>query len=184
MPKKIPLQLSLFQRERGIQKKILLSPPFSKEEGEWNLPFVKGSLVHTYPISMTGEICMYNKNTLMHHYDPRLKQLARKLRKSMTEAEVIMWQRLRKKQVHNTQFFRQKIIGTYIVDFVAPSKNLIIEIDGGGHFQDGSLIEKDLVREDYLKNQGFTILRFTNTEVMQNIDGVFLKIFDFIEREE
>ena len=120
----------------------------------------------------------------MHHYNSDLKQFARKLRKTMTEEEARMWQRLRKKQIHNIQFFRQKIIGSYIVDFVAPSKNLIIEIDGGGHFQEGKLVKKDMIREEYLRKQGFSILRFTNTEVKENIDGVFLKIFDFLEGKE
>ncbi|NCU42028.1 MAG: endonuclease domain-containing protein [Candidatus Moranbacteria bacterium] len=117
----------------------------------------------------------------MQYYNSDLKQLARKLRKTMTEEEVRVWQRLRKKQVCNIQFFRQKIIGNYIVDFIAPSKKFIIEIDGGGHFENGSLIEKDLVREEYLQKQGFSILRFTNTEVKENIEGVFISIYKFIE---
>ncbi|QQS61155.1 MAG: endonuclease domain-containing protein [Candidatus Moraniibacteriota bacterium] len=117
----------------------------------------------------------------MRQYDSNLNQIARKLRKSMTEAEVRMWQRLRKKQVCNIQFFRQKIIGNYIVDFIAPLIHLVIEIDGGGHFEKGQLIKKDRVREVYLKQKNLSILRFTNTEVMQNIDGVFISIYKFIE---
>ncbi|NCU42725.1 MAG: endonuclease domain-containing protein [Candidatus Moranbacteria bacterium] len=117
----------------------------------------------------------------MRHYDSNLNQIARKLRNSMTEAEVRMWQRLRKKQVCNIQFFRQKIIGNYIVDFIAPSIHLVIEIDGGGHFEKGQLVEEDRIRESYLKRQNLSILRFTNIEVMQNIDGVFANIYNFIE---
>jgi very-short-patch-repair endonuclease len=99
----------------------------------------------------------------------------------MTEAEVRIWQRLRKKQINNIQFFRQKIIGNYIVDFIAPSIHLVIEIDGGGHFEKGKYVEKDRIREAYLKQQNFSILRFTNTEVMQNINGVFANIYNYIE---
>ena len=99
-----------------------------------------------------------------------LKQNARSLRKKMTEAEVRLWQRIRKKQLKNLQFYRQKSLGKYIVDFYCPVKKLVVEIDGGQHYDFGELIEKDKERENYLKNiLKLKVVRFTNVDIMKNI---------------
>ena len=97
----------------------------------------------------------------------------------MTEAESFLWQRIRKKQLKGRQFYRQKNIGNYIVDFYCPSEKVIVELDGGQHYtQEG--IRKDQVRDEYLESLGFTILRFSDREVFKNIEGVLERIFEHL----
>jgi very-short-patch-repair endonuclease len=107
----------------------------------------------------------------MLHYREDLKTLARQLRSGMTDAERILWARLRAKQLERVQFYRQRPVGEYIVDFYAPSAGLVIEVDGGQH-----LLEEgrsgDAARDRYLESCGLRVLRFTNNEVLGNIDGV------------
>jgi len=108
-----------------------------------------------------------------------LKQPARELRKNMTDAEQLLWSRIRRKQLKGKQFYRQKIIGNYIVDFHCHSSNLVVEVDGGQHFTKEG-IEKDQSRDNYLKSLDLNILRFTNIEVLKNIDGVVEKILQYL----
>ncbi len=99
----------------------------------------------------------------------------------MTEAEVRLWQRIRRKQISNLQFYRQKQIGKYIVDFYCPKKKLVIEVDGGHHYKNGELVKNDSDRENYLKNiLKLKIIRFTNDDVMKNIHSVIDKILEEI----
>jgi very-short-patch-repair endonuclease len=102
----------------------------------------------------------------------------------MTEAEIKVWQCIRRRQIHDVQFYRQRAIGEYIVDFYAPSVKLIIEIDGGQHFLSGKLIDEDIVREEFLRAQELQILRFTNIEVLQNIEGVMMVVYRYIEERK
>ena len=69
----------------------------------------------------------------MLKYNPNLKQTTRCLRKEMTHCEQLLWVRLRRKQLQNTQFYRQKPIGAYIVDFYASNARLVVEVDGSHH---------------------------------------------------
>jgi len=78
-----------------------------------------------------------------------LQPLARELRKNMTEAEQHLWARIRGKQLQNIQFYRQKNIGNYIVDFYCPAAKLIIEVDGGQHYE-VKVGVKDRERDEYL----------------------------------
>ena len=77
---------------------------------------------------------MKNSNRIIQPYNPKLKKRARRLRKNMTDAEVKLWNHLRRKQIKGLQFFRQRPIGNYIVDFYAPEAKLVIEVDGGQHY--------------------------------------------------
>ena len=107
----------------------------------------------------------------MLKYNPNLKQTARRLCKEMTHCEQMMWMRLRRKQLQNTQFYRQKPIGTYIVDFYAPNAKLMVEVAGSQHL---SLKheQNDQERDTYLTNAGLQVLRFGNMQVLQEIDAV------------
>jgi very-short-patch-repair endonuclease len=67
-------------------------------------------------------------------YDPRLKGAARSLRSDPTDSEQRLWSRLRRKHILGVQFYRQKPIGRYVVDFYAPAVGLVVEVDGGQHF--------------------------------------------------
>ena len=93
----------------------------------------------------------------------------------MTMAEKILWQRIRKQQIQGVRFYRQKVIGHYIVDFYAPSVGLIVEIDGI-HHEDPMYSREDKVREIELKKMNLRILRFSNHEVVTSVTEVVAKI--------
>ena len=99
-------------------------------------------------------------------------KIARTLRKNETEAEQIVWSWLRNRQVNGLKFRRQQPIGDYVVDFVCLDKLLIVEIDGGNHNTDKS-IEKDEIRTKWLEARGYKVVRFWNSDVLDNPDGVF-----------
>jgi very-short-patch-repair endonuclease len=107
----------------------------------------------------------------MHPYNPKLKQLSQKLRKNMTDAEKMLWSKLRMKQLKGLMFSRQKPLGEYIADFYCHQAKLVIEVDGGQHFSDDS-IEYDRIRNEFMGSMGLTMLRFTNIDVLNNINGV------------
>ena len=94
----------------------------------------------------------------------------------MTDAEMLLWSRLRAKQLKSRQFYRQRIIGNYIVDFYCPKSNLIIELDGGQHYTDSG-VSKDRMRDNYMREQGYTILRFSDREIFENLAGVIERIY-------
>jgi very-short-patch-repair endonuclease len=102
---------------------------------------------------------------------------SRNLRKNPTDAERRLWSRLRRKQVHGLQFYRQRPIGEYIVDFYCPEAALVIEVDGSQHFSDEGL-QSDLARDRYLKAEGLCILRLTNLDVLKNMDGVLQTVYE------
>jgi very-short-patch-repair endonuclease len=102
--------------------------------------------------------------------------LSRKLRNNLTDAEKYLWYVLRAENL-GYKFRRQEPIGSYIVDFVCYEKKFIIELDGGQHYQN----EDDKVRDEWLKLQGFMVLRFWNNEVLENRDGVVLKIMEYLK---
>ncbi len=96
-----------------------------------------------------------------------LSQIAKELRKNSTDAENLLWNRLRAKQLNGLKVRRQHPVGNYIVDFICIKEKIIIEVDGGQHTK-----EQDKEREDYLKEQGYIVLRFWNNEVLTNMEGV------------
>ncbi|TAL38511.1 MAG: endonuclease domain-containing protein [Spirochaetes bacterium] len=102
-----------------------------------------------------------------------LTSFARALRSNQTEAEKLLWKRLRGKQVRGFKFRRQQQIGNYIVDFMCSPLNLVIELDGSQHIESCT----DGVREHWLNEQGYHVLRFYNTDVLKNLEGV-LTIID------
>ena len=110
------------------------------------------------------------------HYRLHLKSLARELRTNATDAEVILWNRLRRKAIQNVQFFRQRPVGPFIVDFIAPSVRLVIEIDGGQHFAPEAA-RKDRQRDEHLERLGYSTLRFTDIDIMKNLDAVVEEIY-------
>jgi very-short-patch-repair endonuclease len=97
---------------------------------------------------------------------------ARNLRKNMTDAERRLWLFLRDKQ-RQARFRRQAPIGPYIADFACFDPRLVIEIDGGQHDEQR---DYDTRRDDWLRSQGFLVLRFWNNEVLENTEGVLERI--------
>jgi very-short-patch-repair endonuclease len=109
-------------------------------------------------------------------YNRGLKHIARTLRKNMTDSERLLWSRIRRKQLKSLQFYRQKTVGNYIVDFYCPSRMIIIEVDGIQHFEP-KMKQKDAARDAELSRLGFRVLRYSNVDVLKNIDGVIADIF-------
>ena len=107
----------------------------------------------------------------------RLRSFARQLRRNQTDAEKIMWRKLRAKQLQDLKFRRQQPIGEFIVDFVCFEKKLIIELDGGQHEKNK---EQDEIRDAWLSSQGYTVVRFWNNDILKNIDGVMQSILNII----
>lgn len=95
----------------------------------------------------------------------------RKLRKDQTDAECILWNILRNRQLDGVKFRRQYPIGIYILDFYSPEFNLGVEADGGQHYEDCG-IEQDHMRSKILSQSGIKMLRFSNLDVLNNIEGV------------
>ena len=104
-----------------------------------------------------------------------LQQRSKELRKNYTQAELALWQAIRKKQLYGYNFRRQFVIGNYIADFACLEKRLIVEVDGGQHMDDERY---DLERDAWIRSQNFTVLRFWNNEVLNNLDSVLFVIAD------
>ena len=119
----------------------------------------------------------------MRDYRKNLKAPSRELRGRMTDAEQLLWERLRRKQLHGVQFYRQKPIGPYIVDFFAPGAGLIVEVDGSQHAE-ADHQEKDRVRDQCLADEGLLVMRFNNREVLLKIDAVLERIAGEILRRK
>ena len=109
-------------------------------------------------------------------YAPHLKYFARKLRSGMTDAEQRLWSRLRRKQLHGVQFYRQRPLGHYIVDFYAPAAKLVVELDGGQHFEPAG-IRRDQRRDAWLRSVGLHVLRFDDRQVLLETDLVLEAIW-------
>ena len=103
-----------------------------------------------------------------------LKDFALKNKQFPTEAEKLLWQYICAKQL-TVKFNRQHIIGDYIVDFVCIEKKLVVEVDGGYH-SEYEQIEKDEFRTERLNEMGFTVIRFSNEEVLGNTPSVINRI--------
>ena len=104
---------------------------------------------------------------------------ARALRKNLTPQEVIVWVKLRELKPLGFHFRRQAPIGRYVVDFFCPAAHLIVELDGGHHNEDDTA-ERDGLRQRWLENEGYRVIRFWNNDVMGNIDGVIAVIADHL----
>jgi very-short-patch-repair endonuclease len=101
--------------------------------------------------------------------------IAKNLRKRLTNTEHLLWSRLRAKQIEGCKFRRQTPIGKYIVDFVCHEQRVIVEVDGGQHSE---AVEEDKIRDKWLREQGYKVLRFWNNEVLTNVEGVLETIKD------
>jgi very-short-patch-repair endonuclease len=99
-------------------------------------------------------------------YNKKLKRRARELRSRMTDAEVFLWSKLRRRQLYGLTFSRQKTIGNDIVDFYCPTAQLVIEIDGGQYDLEEAAL-RDAKRDTYLRGMGLMVLGFSNLDVLK-----------------
>jgi very-short-patch-repair endonuclease len=114
-------------------------------------------------------------------YSPLTKPLARQLRKNQTPAEQLLWSRIRRQQILGVQFYRQKPIAGYIVDFYCFSAKLVIEVDGSQHYEPDA-IEYDTQRTKTLESLGLHVIRFSNAQVMQELENVLAVIVAEVEK--
>ena len=112
--------------------------------------------------------------------DPEQKNLRQQLRKQPTKPEQLFWGRIRNKQCAGVRFRRQVSIGKFVVDFFSFKKKLVIELDGDSHFEVGAK-EYDSKRTAFLVTQGIKVLRFTNVEIMENLEGCLERLLEVIE---
>jgi len=98
----------------------------------------------------------------------------------MTDAERRLWSRLRGRQVCNVQFYRQKPLGPYIVDFYAPIPKLVIEVDGTQHLEADGLAA-DRLRDRFLTTRGLSVLRFNNRQILCELDSVIDNVYSVVE---
>ncbi len=108
----------------------------------------------------------------------RLTSTRKTLRNNATRPEQELWKQLRWKQL-GVKFRRQHSVGRYILDFYSPEKKLCIEIDWESHFSEEAQ-EYDEIRTEYLKSLWIRVIRFTNIDVMDNIEGVLYKIKEYV----
>lgn len=102
---------------------------------------------------------------------------AKDLRTNQTNCENILWQHLRAKRLNGIKFRRQVPVGKYIVDFVNLGTKLVVELDGSQHLEDNNL-KYDEHRTEYLNKQGYTIIRFLDNEIINNLEEVLYKIVE------
>ena len=104
---------------------------------------------------------------------------ARQMRRQSTDAERLLWSKLRDRRMMNCKFRRQYPMGRYIVDFVCRKRNIIIEIDGGHHIDQQ---DYDTVRTEWLQSQGFEVIRYWDNDVLTQLDSVLESIGNALEK--
>jgi very-short-patch-repair endonuclease len=114
-------------------------------------------------------------------YDPKLKKVARTLRKSSTLAEILLWNELKGKKMLGYDFHRQKPVGEYVLDLFCPRLMLAVEIDGASHEGRG---EEDKRPQGELEQQRIRFLRFADEDVQRNLEGVLQEIREWIVQHE
>ncbi|QCX00381.1 endonuclease domain-containing protein [Aggregatimonas sangjinii] len=112
-------------------------------------------------------------------YNPKLKELARQLRNNSTKSEIRLWQKLKRNQMHGYDFHRQKPIDEYIVDFFCNKLQLAIECDGYSH-EILEVWKKDVKKTKRLNQLGVRVLRFSDHQIMNDIENVLRHIEDYI----
>jgi very-short-patch-repair endonuclease len=104
--------------------------------------------------------------------DRKMIRIARRLRVNQTDAETVLWNRIRNRQIDGHKFVRQEPIGNYVCDFVCRERLVVIELDGGQHNESTA----DAIRDHRLAEDGYRVLRFWNNDVLGNLDGVLTTI--------
>lgn len=113
------------------------------------------------------------------YYNPKLKELARQLRNNSTKSEIRLWQKLKRNQMRGYDFLHQKPIDNYIVDFICNKLQLAVECDGYSH-EILEVWEKDIRKTRRLNGLGISVLRFSDYEIMNDMENVLMVIKDYI----
>jgi 5-methyltetrahydrofolate--homocysteine methyltransferase len=160
----------LFGEGKMFLPQVVKSARVMKKAVAYLNPFIEAS--KEAPKSPKGTFHWETANPALYGL---LKNFAKRMRNEPTEAESLLWEVLKGKQLDDSKFRRQHIIGEFIVDFICLKSNLIIEIDGLIHQLPENKIS-DQERTVWLENEGFKVIRFTNKEVLSNLDSVLDKI--------
>ncbi len=162
------------------------SPPFAKRKGdaasEARRRGMPTALPHTHirhPIQTTTTPSHIIPHMKHNYYT--LKQRARKMRNNPTDAERILWYRLRNRRLYRYPFLRQRIIDGMIVDFLCRKTKLVIEVDGGQHDQRK---QSDTTRTERLNRAGYQVLRFWNNDVIFDTESVLHTIDQTLKQHE
>ncbi len=103
-----------------------------------------------------------------------IQRRSRYLRNNLTDAEALLWSRIRRRQLAGLLFYRQKAIGAYIADFYCHEAKLVVEVDGAEHRTKFGM-KQDRVRDEYMSSVGISVLRFSK-EILENVEGVLQMI--------
>jgi len=154
--------------------------PYPLEKDHSDLIGVSGDLP-TPPVGHPSEEGIFPSGRReIIEYERYLKELARKLRQNMTLGEVLLWQRLKRKQMRGYDFDRQRPIDRYIVDFYCKDLKLAIEIDGSSHDGQEAKVNDD-IRQRRLESLGVRFLRFNDADVKRNMEMVVDSIEQWID---
>jgi very-short-patch-repair endonuclease len=131
---------------------------------------------NTEPTLAKGAVNEVSGGFVMQPYNKNLKPFARSLRSNMTDAEQCLWQRIRNRQINGVQFYRQKTLLSFIVDFYSPKTKLVIELDGSQHFE-ADHMTRDQQRDLQLVKAGIKVLRFNDRQVLTETEAVLSVIY-------
>ena len=112
-------------------------------------------------------------------YNPKLKQLTRNLRNNSTKSEIILWLKLKNKQFYGYDFHRQKPLANFIVDFYCYELKLVIELDGYSH-EFLEVQQKDQIKDTHLKTFGLTVIRFSDYQVLNDMENVLRALEHYV----
>lgn len=158
----------------GVNKTLRESGFYSSQKGNYP-PLEEGS-----KSSISGKGLVQKAHRF---YSQETLQKAKELRSSENNVEDLLWHYLQNKQLDGHKFRRQQAFGQYIVDFACMEKKLIVELDGQQHGEKKA-VEHDQKRMEFLKSDGFRVLRFWNNDVMENIDGVLEALLFALRSED
>ena len=136
------------------------------------------TIIENIQVFRVRGIVVKTMKRILVHNNPIIKLYRKKLRANLTDTEKILWTQLQNQKL-GIKFRRQYSIDKFILDFYAPKIKLAIELDGSQHLENQ---EYDNERSYLLEHYGCTVIRFWNGDVLQNLDGVIMKIQDEIRR--
>ena len=155
-----------------------MSPSRVGTGGGFHVHFLK----QIFYLNLITQTHQYQKVMNHFHYNKKLRNFASSQRKNMTKSEACLWKYvLMGRQMKGYQFRRQRPISNYIADFVCLPLKLIVEVDGFTH-ENQEALHRDITRDDELKKLGFTTLRFSSWEVLNQIADVSTIIADWIDK--
>ncbi len=182
----------LFGSGKMFLPQVVKSARVMKKAVAYLEPFIANPPSLSQPASLSRQnkrevVCTkkdsFGWQTVDPAYYEKLKEVVLTHRNKPRNVELIIWEFLKSKQLEDYKFCRQHIIGKYIVDFVCPSKMLVVEIDGLIH-QLPENKESDEIRTQWLNEQGFEVIRFTNDEVVNDVEKVLEKILVRLKERE